>query len=1196
MTRTYVILISPGTEARKSNMQTFRFSSLVPALFLLAGGALAENPVDFSRDVRPILSNRCFKCHGPDLAGLKGELRLDIAKSAYGPGESGKIAIVPGKPEASEIIHRITSKDPELIMPPPEAKMEITSQEIEILQKWVSQGAEYRPHWAFVPPRRPELDAAAENPIDTLVRKKLVEAKMKPSPEADRYSLIRRVSLDLTGLPPSPEEVEVFAKDPDPLAYEKLVDRLLASPHYGERWARRWLDLARYADTNGYEKDRERVIWPWRDWVIRALNKDMPFDQFTIKQLAGDLLPNATLDDKIATGFHRNSMLNEEGGIDPLEFRFHAMTDRVATTGTTWLGLTVGCAQCHTHKYDPIQHREYYGLMAFLNNANEVPLDLPDPELPKRQADREKKASALLDQLASKWPVPKALDAEWKTPKLVTAVNEAGVSAKLGTDQSAAFPSQGGERESFTLVLDSQAASTDRVRLEALADPGNRASGPGRTEQGNFVLTEIEVLTRPLGSAGAWEPVSLAKATAEVEQSGYPVAHAIDGNPATGWAVQDSDGKKISGDRTAVFHFTNSLTGPRQFMVKLAQNFGGFHTLKRVRMATGTPFKESPPPAKPETLATQAFEKWLANIKKHTVPWTILKPDAMVSNEPILSLEPDHSIFVSGDTTKDDRFTLTFKNVPAGLAALRLEALTDSRLPANGPGMTYYEGKTGDFLLYDFNVKVDGKEIQLASATASTGNAAAMLDASDLSGWTGTNTVGEPIQAVFQFAEPLPTTGELVVELKMGRHYAATLGKFRLSTTTVPKTAVARQLPEGIEELLVTNSEAGLSQARDRLFDHFLSQAPELEEPAKAIRELLHPLLPPRTPAFVERTSENRRKTFLHNRGEYLQPKEQIEPFVPAFLSPMAAGEPKNRLGLAHWLVARDNPLTARVTVNRHWQAFFGTGLTKSLDDFGFQGELPMNQALLDWLAVEFMENGWSVKKLHRAIVTSATYKQDSKVTPEHLERDPENRLLARGPRVRAEAEMIRDLALKVAGLLSGKQFGPPVRPPQPASVTEGTYAGMTWKVSTGEDRYRRALYTFAKRSTPYAASQTFDAPTGEACVARREVSNTPLQSLVLLNDEVFFEAAQAFGKNIAAHPGPPEEKLRFAFMQCLTRPPSPAETQRLLSFYQAQSQRLQSGGLKLAELMPKGATSDQASWMTVARVLLNLDETITKN
>ncbi len=1172
------------------------YFQILPALLLTAGVVQAEIPVDFSRDVRPILSNRCFKCHGPDLARLKSKLRLDLPKSAYGPGESGKIAIVPRKPDESEIIRRINSKDPEVIMPPPDAKMELSTQERDILGKWVSQGAEYRPHWAFVPPLRPKVDPALGNPIDVLIKKKLDEVSLKPAPEADRYQLIRRVSLDLIGLQPTPEEADAFAKDPDPLAYEKLVDRLLASPNYGERWTRRWLDLARYADTNGYEKDRERVIWPWRDWVIRALNEDMPFDQFTIKQLAGDLLPNATLDDRIATGFHRNSMLNEEGGIDPLEFRFYAMTDRVATTGTTWLGLTVGCAQCHTHKYDPIQHREYYGLMAFLNNANEVPLDLPDPTLPKKETDRAKQADALLSSLASKWPVPQTPDADWKTPKLLSAMNESGESAVLGADQSATFAGPGHERENYTLILDSKEPMADRIRLEALADPGNPTSGPGRTAHGNFVLSEIEVLTRPLGSAENWESVSLASATADVEQPNFPVANAIDADPATGWAVQETGKKEVRGNRVAVFHFANPLSGPRQFMVKLVQNYGGFHTIGRVRMATGMPLKENLSPAKPETLASQAFEKWLADLKTHTVPWTALKPDALVSNEPILTLEPDFSIFVSGDTTKDDHFTLTFKNVPPGLAALRLEALTDSRLPGNGPGMTYYEGKAGDFLLYNFKVKADGREIQLASATSSSGNASAAIDTDDLTGWTGTATTGEPIQAVFQFTEPVQKAGELVVELKMGRHYAATLGKFRLSGTIVPKIAVARQLPTGIEEILAAKDDAGLAQANDRLFKHFLLQAPQLAEPAKKIRELLQPLTPPRTPAFVEREPEHRRKTFLHNRGEYLQPKEEVEPFTPAFLSPMAAGEPKNRLGLAHWLVARDNPLTARVTVNRHWQAFFGTGLTKTLDDFGFQGELPINQPLLDWLAVEFMENGWSVKKLHRTIVTSATYKQDSKVTPQLLELDPENRLLARGPRVRADAEMIRDLALKAAGLLSDKQFGPPVRPPQPASVTEATYAGMTWTVSTGEDRYRRALYTFAKRSTPYASFQTFDAPTGEACVARREVSNTPLQSLVLLNDEVFFEAAQAFGKSITAHPGTPEEKLRYAFMECMTRPPAPAETARLLSFYQAQSRRLESGELKIAQLMPQGATIEQASWMTVARVLLNLDETITKN
>ncbi len=1177
-------------------MRASSILAIFHAAALAGAPALADTPVDFSRDVRPILSNRCFKCHGPDPASLKGELRLDTAETAYASGESGHPAIVRGQPDKSEIIRRIFSHDPDMMMPPPEAKMELPAAEKEILRKWVAQGAEYRPHWAFVPPQRPPVDPAAGNAIDVLVRQKLAAEGLQPSPEAPRGQLIRRVSLDLIGLPPTPEEVDAFVNDPDPAAYEKLVDRLLASPHYGERWARRWLDLASYADTNGYEKDRERVIWPWRDWVIRALNSDTPFDQFTIKQLAGDMLPNATLDDRIATGFHRNSMLNEEGGIDPLEFRFHAMTARVATTGTTWLGMTVGCAQCHTHKYDPIQHKEYYGLMAFLNNANEVPLDLPDPGLQQRQADREKQARTLLASLPSHWPVPISEEADWSVSKILAATTASGETPTLAEDQSVSISGNGAERDTYTLTLESTAPTADRIRLEAMANPAKPDSGPGHTPHGNFVLSEIEVLTRAQGSSGAWEPVPLAAATAEVEQSGYPAASAIDGNLSSGWAVQEVGKALVRGTRTATFRFAKPLAGPRQFMVKLVQNHGGFHTLACVRLATGTPPQNTPPPETPEALAAAAYDPWLAEIRKHTVPWTTLKPDSFVSGEPILTLEADQSIFVSGDTTKDDRFTLTFKNAPAGLTALRLEALTDSRLPANGPGMTYYEGNAGDFMLYDFNVSLNGKELTLAKAVASHGNAAMAIDQEDLTGWTGTDTIGRPVQAVFEFAEPLATAGELVVEMKMGRHYAATLGKFRLSATTAPGPIAARQLPEGLEDILASNDPARIEQARPRLFEHFLLTAPQLAQHSNKIRELLQPLLPLRTPAFVERAPEHRRKTFLHNRGEYLQPKEEVEPFTPAFLPPMAAGEPKNRLGFARWLVARDNPLTARVTVNRHWQAFFGMGITKTLDDFGFQGELPINQPLLDWLAVEFMENGWSTKKLHRTIVTSATYKQDSRVTPELLERDPENRLLARGPRVRVEAEIVRDLALKTAGLLSEKSFGPPVRPPQPASVTEGAYAGMTWAVSTGEDRYRRALYTFAKRSTPYASFQTFDAPSGEACVARREISNTPLQSLVLLNDEVFFEAAQAFGTAIAAHPGTAEEKLHFAFMRCLSRPPSSAETSQLLGFLATQTRRFQEGSLKIADLMPPGATVEQGAWMTVARVLLNLDETITKN
>ncbi len=1181
-----------------SSKMGWRGWSLGLGFVVLRAGASAAEPaeVDFSRDVRPILSNRCFKCHGPDEDTRKGEMRLDEAAAAMGKGESGAVAIVPGKPERSEIIKRIFSHDPDDVMPPPDAKMEMSEREREILKQWVAQGAEFREHWAFVAPVKVPLPEEGRSAVDQLVGKRLAVENLKPSEEADRHQLIRRVSLDLTGLLPTLEETEEFVNDASPDAYEKLVDRLLASPHYGERWARKWLDLARYADTNGYEKDRERSIWPWRDWVIRALNEDMPFDQFTIKQLAGDLLPEATLDDRIATGFHRNSMLNEEGGIDPLEFRFHAMTDRVATTGTTWLGLTVGCAQCHTHKYDPILHTEYFGMMAFLNNANELSLDLPDAGLAGRQAERAKQAEELVAALPGKWPVQTMEEADWLTPRLVAIESSSGEVAKVRDDQLAVFAGQGAENETYELIVEAEQGRADRMKVELPMDEEIVSGGPGRAGNGNFVLSEIEVFSRD-SADGEWERIGLNGAHADREQDGYPVAAAIDGKTESGWAVQ-VEGKTKSAV-SAVFAFEESVLadGRREYRIRLVQEFGGFHTMGAVRISLGAAKANAVEVPTPEVVAAATFEDWLGKTRAATVPWTVLRPDAMETNEPILTLQPDDSVFASGDTTKDDRFTLKFKNPPAGLSAIRLEALTDKRLPDHGPGMTYYEGTPGDFLLYRFKVMADGREIKLASASSSgPGNAGAAIDGDDLTGWTPEGRIGQPVQAVFVLAEPLPEVGELTIEMNMGRYYVATLGRFRLSGTMEGEKAVARTLPDGVEEVLVNGAEDRLATERDRLFRHFLLNAPELAEQSKAIRELLKPLVPTRTLVMSERAPETPRKTFRYNRGEFLQPLEEVRPMVPAFLPPLAPGTPETRLGFAQWLVSKENPLTARVTVNRHWHAFFGMGLTKTLDDFGFQGELPVMQELLDWLAVDFMENGWSVKKLHRTIVTSATYRQDSKVTAELLERDPENRLLARGPRVRVEAEMVRDVSLGAAGLLSRKLYGPPVRPPQPASVTEGAYGGMSWTVSQGEDRYRRALYTFAKRSAPYASFQTFDAPTGEACVARREVSNTPLQSLVLLNDEVFFEAAQALGKETASHFGTAAEKARFAFRRCLTREPKQEELEKLTAFHAGQMSRIERGELQPGELMPEGASAEETAWMTVARVLLNLDETFTKN
>ncbi|HVJ45884.1 MAG TPA: DUF1549 domain-containing protein, partial [Luteolibacter sp.] len=585
----------------------------------------AAEKLDFAKDVRPILSNRCFKCHGPDEGTRKGKLRLDLREAATGEGKSGEIAVVPGKPAESEFVKRLHAEDPDDRMPPASAKMELSDNEKKILERWIAEGADYQPHWAFVAPKN-----TGTHSIDEFIGKKLAAGNLKPSPEANKYQLIRRVSLDLTGLPPSPEETAAFINDTSPDAYGKLVDRLLASPHYGERWTRRWLDLARYADTNGYEKDRERQIWPWRDWVIRAINDDMPFDAFTVKQLAGDMLPDASADDITATGFHRNSMLNEEGGNDPLEFRYHAMADRVSTTGTTWLGLTLGCAQCHTHKYDPILHTEYFGIMAFLNNADDIQQDLPDPSLPAKEAARAEQAEDLITALPSKWPLEKQPDADWSTPSLASASSASGEKPKIKSDQSAVFTTQGAEKDTYELILNGNASGADRLRVEALADPDIASGGPGRTGHGNFVLSEIEVFSRPKGAAGDWEKITFSKADAEAQQSGYPVAAAIDGKPDTGWAVQ-VEGGSLKKNRSAVFHLTKPQPpGDREFKVTLAQNFGGHHTIGGVRISFGKPLsnptQDLPENERRQQAVDTAFNQWLAKARAETVPWTFIKP------------------------------------------------------------------------------------------------------------------------------------------------------------------------------------------------------------------------------------------------------------------------------------------------------------------------------------------------------------------------------------------------------------------------------------------------------------------------------------------------------------------------------------------------------------------------------------------
>ena len=1176
----------------------------------------SPDTVDFLRDVRPILSGHCFKCHGPDEATRKARLRLDTPDGAVLPARSGYPAVVPHDPEESELVLRILSDDPSELMPPPAAKLPLSATQKETLRRWIEQGANYQPHWAFIkptPPPRPTVDRSnwPRNEIDYFTLARMEREGLAPSDPADPYTLVRRVHLDLIGLPPTPEETEAFVRDRSPDAYARLVDRLLASPHYGERWARRWLDLARYADTNGYEKDRPRSIWPWRDWVIKALNDDMPFDQFTVEQLAGDLLPYPTLDQRIATGFHRNAMINEEGGIDPLEYRFHAMVDRVHVTATAWLGLTMSCAQCHTHKYDPIQQRDYYRFMALLNNADEPWIDVPQPDIAQRRQVQESQIASLKAELVHLFPPE--LHADWLTPARAEFRSENDAVAERQPDGSWVVSGPDPEKDVYHVTLDTTSERITHIQLEVLPLPVLPSTGPGRSDSGNFVLSEVELFAAPRDRAEDLERIDITKASADFWQDNFQARKSIDGKPDTGWAIQGPGHWRVPRSLTLTLREPIGFLGGTRLTVKLSQQHGSRHTLGRFRLSLG---RELPDPRPLEDRRQDHLDrqlaKWLDREAPRTVDWSRIRPVTAVGSVPTLAIEEDDSIFASGDFTKSDTYTLQFEGDWKGIRALRLEVLPDDRLPNQGPGRVAYEGPVGDFWLSNFQVLSGTNTQNIVAASQSYANgeatAAKALDDDLQSGWSINGGQGQSHNAVFQFDPPLDHEGLLQVEMIFERYYAAGLGRFRLWATR-DEDAVALPYPIDVQARLLhfkraraTDPEYEPSEADLALFrPYYASIAPQLiderDEIARRTRDLpKHPT----TLVLQERPAGHTRPTFVHHRGEFLQATEPVEPGVPAFLPDLPADAPPNRLALARWLVSPENPLTPRVVMNREWQAFFGRGLVRTTEDFGFQGELPTHPELLDWLALEFVQRKWSLKQMHKLIVLSATYQQSSHLNPGLLEHDPENIWLARGPRFRLEAELVRDAALVRGGLLTTKIGGPSVFPPQPANVTtEGAYGQLTWTVSEGPDRYRRSLYTFAKRTAPFAMFNTFDAPSGEACVARRDRSNTPLQSLTLLNDETFLDAARALGRRMIASNDSTEQLARDLFYRCLGRPPATEELQELLDFYEKQRRRFVSGELPAAKLLGTDDSphpAEQAAWTAVARVLLNLDEAVVKS
>ena len=1000
-------------------------ASLCAAAVLLAAAIPAQADL-FSDSIYPVLRENCFDCHGPDKR--KGGLRLDRQREAMLGGDSGAV-IVPGD-SAKSSLYRLVAALEEGKQMPPKGKL-LPTESIAAIRQWIDSGAAWpsalsggladiRPtHWSFQPAKRPDLPtvrdtAWPQNAIDHFVLAKLEKENIAPSPRADKATLIRRLSLDLRGIPPGANEVRDFLRDDSPEAYDRLVDRMLGSGAFGEHWGRYWLDKARYADSDGYEKDNVRPnAWVWRDWVIDAVNRDVPYDQFSIQQLAGDMLPDAGLTEKLATGFHRNTLRNTEGGTDQEEFRLKAVVDRLNTTGSIWLGLTVGCAECHTHKYDPITQREFYEMMAFFNTSDDRSMKAPSPDEINRynlaKADWDKTKADLDNELETylKNESPKKQTAWEKTYRptgpswaaLTVKKLAATGDVKLTTDDKGIIRASGNNPETATYTIVGR-AELKRLTGVRLTSVKVNDKGAGRADNGNFVVSELQAkLLLPDGKS---QPVKFTKAVATFSQNNFGVDKAIDGNPGnnSGWAVAP----KINQDNVALLASEPvDIPEGAQIEFTVVQVHGKHHTLGGLRLE----LSESDSPA-------------------------------------------------------------TFDSVPSDVIAA----------------------------------------------------------------------------------------------------LAVPVGK---------------------------RSEAQAKTVSDWFSGRFDEQAKALR--AKVSEHAKRAPKYPGTDAAVVAEQSNKRKTHIHVRGDFLRKGAEVQPATFSVLHSLKTESKPSRLDFAQWLFNNDNPLTGRVSANYIWQNLFGSALVKTVDDFGTRGELPSHPALLDWLATELPRLDWSRKELIRTVVSSATYQQSSATREELKSRDPDNRWLARQNRYRLGAEGVRDAQLYAAGLLSLRKFGPSIKPPLPSDIAALGYANsVSWKASGGENKYRRGLYIHAQRTVPYPMLTTFDANDTSVACMRRERSNTPLQALTLLNDPVFFEAAQALGQRMSQQGDDLRAQIRYGFERCVSRPASDAEIERLAKLYDVQ-QKLIGDTPESAEKITgkKEATAQQAALITLARVMLNLDEAITR-
>lgn len=1025
--------------------------------------AAQENPgtsqVDFAKEIRPIFQKHCVECHGAEKS--KAGLRLDLKSEALKGGDNGPL-FVPGKSTESLLVQVIDGSHP-TISRMPRKRDPIPPEESDLVRKWIHQGATWPDdtptedirlqHWAFRPPARPPLPTVKNlrwvaNPVDQFILARLEKEGLSPSAQTDRVTLLRRLSFDLIGLPPTPEEVDVFLADKSPDAYDKQVGRLLASPHYGEKWARHWLDAARYADSDGFEKDKTRNVWFYRDWVVNALNRDLPYDQFIIEQLAGDLLPGATQDQIVATGFLRNSMINEEGGVDPEQFRMEAMFDRMDAVGKSVLGLTIQCAQCHNHKFDPISQEEYYRLFAFLNNDHEAHRVVYTTDEQMKVANLRREMQDLeaglrhttpdWEKRMAKWEEEaKTNQPEWTVLRpWVEDITTGGQRYLPQADGSLLAQGYAPTKHGVHLWATNNSRDVTAFQIELLTHPDLPANGPGRSFKGTGALTEFTVEAISAVNPSNKFMVKFDEVTADYEQTETPLEASFD----------DRSGKK-------------RVLGPVKF----------------------------------------------ANDNNNDTAWG-----------------------------------------------------TDA-----GPGRRNQDRK-----------------------------------------------------AVFQCATNVGFADGTIWHMRVIQHAGGwnsddhmnnNLGRFRISVASSDKPVVADPVPKRVRDILAIPREQRSAAQTAAVFSHWRTTVPEFKEVNEKIEELWKQW-PEGSTALTLAACDQPRATHLLKRGDFLKPGKPVGFGVPAVLHPLPAAADGSRLTFAKWLVDKNSPTTARALVNRIWQAYFGTGLVESPEDFGTRCDLPSHPELLDWLACELMDSGWSVKAIHRLIVNSAAYRQSSRMTPEILEKDPYNRLLARGARLRVEAESVRDVALAVSGLLNPALGGRSVFPPAPDFLFQppASYGPKTWKEDTGPERYRRGLYVFRFRSVPYPMLQTFDAPNGDFSCVRRLRSNTPLQALVALNEPTFMEAAQALARKTLSEGGRSDaERITFAFRRTLSRPPTNAERQELLSLLEKQTEHIAGGWVNPYELatgknqlpqVPAGVTPVQlAAYTVVSRVLLNLDETITK-